>query len=89
MDYSRVPVSPQERGTGWTALLGLVKQDLEKGTLKDWGSYIGEARGYAIGEGSEVELGIALQKYVPYVKLKLHSIGSVTHNQEIMKALSA
>jgi len=87
MDMTRVPASPQERGAGWSALLGLVKQDMEKGVIKDWGSFFGETRGFAIGEGTELEVATALQKYVPFVKFEFHPIASVSQNEEILKAL--
>jgi len=37
VDQARVPISPQERGAGWGALVEMVKEDLKKGMLKEWG----------------------------------------------------
>ena len=37
VDTTRLPVNPKERGAGWNALMQMVKQDMKKGTTKDWG----------------------------------------------------
>jgi len=62
VDQNRVPISPQERGAGWGALIDMVRGDLKKGMLKDWGAFVGEINGYAVYEGTEVEIGNALQQ---------------------------
>jgi hypothetical protein len=31
VDQTKVPIAPQERGVGWSALMSMVKQDIEKG----------------------------------------------------------
>jgi len=87
MDQTRVPVSPQERGTGWSALTNMVSQDLKKGRLKDWGAFVGENNGYAVAEGTEVEIGNMVQQYIPFVYFKVHPIASLSQIDEILKAL--
>ena len=89
LDPTRVPVNPQERGGAWAVLTEMVKQDLKKGTLKDWGSFIGEGSGYAVAEGTEVEVVTALQRYVPYVYFQTHPVATVNQIGEVIKALSA
>jgi len=88
VDRDRVPVSPQERGAGWGALIDMVKEQMKKGITKDWGAFVGEINGYAVMEGTEVEIGNALQEYVPWVHFKLHAIASVKQVDEIIKALT-
>ena len=88
VDPTRVPVSPQERGTGWGALLDMVKEDIKKGITKDWGAFVGEINGYAVAEGTEVEIGNALQRYAPWVIFKVKPIASVKQVDEIIEALS-
>jgi len=88
VDRDRVPVSPQERGAGWGALIDMVKEQMKKGITKDWGAFVGEINGYAVMEGTEVEIGNALQDYVPWVHFKLHAIASVKQVDEIIKALT-
>ena len=88
VDRTKVPISPKERATGWSALMSMVKQDLKKGALKDWGSFVGELNGYTVAEGTEVEIGIMIQQYIPFVFFKVHPIGSVSHMDELLEALS-
>ena len=88
LDQTKVPISPKERATGWSALMSMVKQDLKKGALKDWGTFVGEISGYAVAEGTELEIGIMIQQYVPFVFFKVHPIGSVSHMDELLEALS-
>ena len=88
LDPTGVPVSPQERGTAWAALTDMVKKDLKKGTLKDWGTFVGEGKGYAVAEGTEVEVANALQQYVPYVYFETHPIASLSQIGEVIKALT-
>jgi hypothetical protein len=88
IDQAKVPISPQERGAGWGALMGMIKEDLKKGTLKDWGAFVGEINGYSVLEGTEVEIGNQLQRYVPWVIFKVHPIASVNQVDEITKTLT-
>jgi len=88
VDRTKIPISPQERGTGWSALMTMVKQDLEKGISKDWGAFVGEASGYAVAEGTELEVMNMLQQYVPFVSFEVHPIASVSQVEEMIKGLS-
>jgi hypothetical protein len=87
IDTTKIPVSPKERGTGWSALMGMVKQDIKKGLTKDWGAFVGELSGYAVNEGSELEIMNGLQQYSPFVHFKVHPIASVSQVEEMIKAL--
>jgi hypothetical protein len=89
LDPSRVPVDPQERGSAWAVMTAMVKQDLKKGILKDWGSFVGQEEGYAVIEGTEVEVASSIQKYVPYVYFQTHPVATVNQIDEVIKALSA
>jgi len=88
IDTTRIPVNPKERGAGWNALMGMVKQDIKKGITKDWGAFVGELRGYAIHEGTDLELMNALQQYSPFVHFKVHPIASVSQVDEMIKVLT-
>lgn len=87
IDESRIPVDPKERGTGWKALMDMVKKDMSDGLMKDWGGFIGETSGYTIFEGTELELSTRLQQYVPYVRFEVHPVGSVDHTDQMVAAL--
>ena len=88
IDRTKLPVSPKERGAGWNALLEMVKQDIKKGLIKDWGTFIGELGGYAVEEGSDLEVMNAVQQYTPFVHFKVHPIGSVSQVEEMIKAMT-
>lgn len=88
IDWTKVPVNPKERGAGWSLLLEMVKEDMKKGLTKDWGTFIGELGGYAVNEGTELEVMNAVQRYTPFVRFKIHSIGSVSQVDEMIKALT-
>jgi len=88
LDQSKVPISAKERGTGWSLLIGMVKQDLQKGAMKDWGAFVGEINGYTVVEGSEVEIGNLIQQYVPFVSFKAHPVASVGQVDQIVQDLS-
>ncbi|MHA2244226.1 MAG: hypothetical protein ACXADY_04615 [Candidatus Hodarchaeales archaeon] len=88
IDETRVQISPQERGAGWAVFMDIIHDDIKEGTTKDWGSFVGEMRGYSIMEGTEVEVGNLLQRFVPFVKFKVHAIATVEHVDEIVKALN-
>ena len=88
LDNSKVPIDPKERGAAWSAMLDMVKQDIKEGVTIDWGTFIGETRGYAIHEASEMELEKRLQRYVPFVTFKAHRIMSVEQIAELAKSLT-
>jgi hypothetical protein len=66
---TQIPVDPKERGEGWGMLMAMVRQDIEKGITKDWGSFVGEAGGYSINEGTDT--GKMLKKNDPLSILTL------------------
>lgn len=88
LDPARIPVDPKERGAGWGALIEMVKKDLEKGILKEWGSFVAESNGFGIMEGDETEIAINLQRYSPYVGFETHSFMSASEVDKMIKALA-
>lgn len=88
IDRSRVPVSSQERAAGWSALMNMVKEDMKKGIVKDWGAFVGEINGYSIAEGSEVEIGKMNVRYAPFVHFKTYPITSLRDVEQVIKSLS-
>jgi hypothetical protein len=88
LNPSLIPVDPQERGKGFTALMNLIEQDIEKGITKDWGSFVGERNGYCIVEGSEVDVARMVQQYSPFCGFLTHPIASFDQMKEMLKSLS-
>lgn len=88
MVNERIPVDPQERGAGWGILLAMVENDLEKGVIKDWGAFPGEGKGYAIFEGSNLELMSMTARFNPYVVFETHPAANILEVKDFIKALS-
>jgi hypothetical protein len=87
-DIARMPVDPKERLAGWTRLLSMVKDDLESGRVKEWGVFPGEHAGYTIVEGTDQEVFLGTEKYIPYVRFETHSVLSVDQVLEGIKSFS-
>ena len=87
LDHEKIAIDPKQRATAWSAFIDLIKEDIEKGVTKDWGSFVGEAAGYSVIEGTEVEVAIYLQRFVPFVIFKTHAIASVSQIEEMIAAL--
>lgn len=79
---------PKERGERYSKLMGGVRKNLEKGLTKDWGSFVGEGKGYSIIEGTEVEVSAQLQQFIPFCKFKVYSIMTESQVNEMIKVLS-
>jgi hypothetical protein len=88
LDQTKVPADPKERAAGWTMLMDMVKQDIERGATKDWGAFPGELGGYVVAEGTEVELMLLTAQYTPYVTFKIHPVASVSQVDEMLEAMS-
>ena len=87
LDRTKIPMDPKERMDGYTMLLNMVKEDLERGTLKDWGEYPGKAEGYCIVEGTVEEVFVEIMKYDPYIKFWVHPILSIDQVLNTLKSL--
>ena len=88
VDRTRIPIDPKERGAGWGLLMAMVRQDIEKGLATSWGAFVGENNGYAIMEGTELEVMNTIAQYVPYCIFKVHPVASESQVNEMIKALS-
>ncbi|MDJ0780817.1 MAG: hypothetical protein QNJ22_02545 [Desulfosarcinaceae bacterium] len=88
VDQTKIPIDRQERGAGWGLLMTMVAQDRETGTLKDWGAFTGENRGYAIYEATKLELMNTLQQYVPFCTFEVHPVSSMGEVNEMISALA-
>lgn len=88
MDPARIPTDPQERARAWEPFLETIAQDKEKGVGKDWGTFVGELNGYAVVEGTEVEIEQMVNQYLPFVTFKTHPVVSLEQEMEAMKAWS-
>lgn len=87
LDTDKVPESPEEQMVFFNRLMNMVDEDFKSGML-DWGEFVDGHRGYAINEGTEQELALALMRYSPYIKFKVHPVLSASQVGENMKTLS-
>jgi len=88
LSESRVPVDAKERGGSWGLFMAMIKQDMERGVLKDWGAFTSEGEGYCIVEGTNVEIMKMTEQYVPYVLFESKSVSSVEEVNELIAHLS-
>jgi hypothetical protein len=88
VDQTKIPIDPKERAGGWSLLMAMIRQDIEKGITKEWGAFVGETTGYAIHEGTELEVMNALAQYVPFCSFKVHPVATESQVNEMIKALS-
>ena len=87
LNPDRVPVDPKERAAAWSMFIDMIKQHMNEGITKDWGSFIAEGSGYAVVEGSEMEVINHCQKFVPFVAFETHPVASIDQIEEMIKAL--
>lgn len=87
IDNAKVPVDRKERGAAFKYSVGQVKESIKKGTIKDWGPFVGEHRGYAVVEGTEAEVGIECQLHKPFATHKVHPVASVEQAEEVIEDL--
>jgi len=88
VDQTKIPMDPKERGEGWSMLMAMVRQDIEKGLTKDWGAFLGESNGYSVNEGTELEVMTSLQQFVPFCTFKVYPIATGDRVNEMIKALT-
>jgi hypothetical protein len=87
IDQTKIPVDPKERKDAWSLLTAVVRQDIEKGIVKDWGAFVGETKGYSINKGTELEVMNTLQQFMPYCTFTVHPIAAEGQANEMIKAL--
>lgn len=88
VDQTKIPINPKERGEGWGMLMAMVGQDIKKGITKDWGAFVGESSGYAINEGTEIEVMRSLQQFVPFCTFKTYPVATEGQVNEMIKGLT-
>ncbi len=81
-----MPANAKEARTAMLAMADMVKADMKKGSCKDWGSFLGEAKGYSIDEGTEVEVMNGMLQYAPYIRFQVHPVATLAQVQQAIKA---
>lgn len=88
LDTTKIPVNPKERANAFLPMLQMVKQDMQSGLIKEWGTYIGEMKGFGVGEGSEEEIAIMAQKYAPIVQFTTHPLATIDQMENLFKGMA-
>ncbi len=88
MNEAKTPDDAKERGTGYRVLTAMVKQDIEKGFIKDYGAFPGEGRGYCVVEGTYLEIMKMTEQYAPFVRFEVHPAASLDEVDELIKHLT-
>ena len=88
IDQSKVPLNRDERAEAWKPMIEMVKEGMNEGRIKDWGTFVGELNGYSIAEGTEAEIGAFNQQWVPFVNFKSFPIASVEDVEKVIEILS-
>ena len=85
VDMSRIPTDPKERTAMRMKMLEMTKQNLKGGKIIDWGTSLGGYQGYAIGQGSAIDMAMA--QFSPYVTYNIQEVLSVDEMLEAMNSL--
>ncbi|MDD4876369.1 MAG: hypothetical protein PHQ86_04465 [Dehalococcoidales bacterium] len=88
IDVDKVPINREERAAAWSSMIDMVKQGMKEGKIKEWGSFVGEMKGYSISEGTEIETCISNQQWVPFVNFTVKPIASVSDIEQVITSLS-
>ena len=88
VDTNRAQINAKERGAAWLGMLAMIKQDMKDGKVNDWGSFVGETKGYSIMTGEHVEMAKNLQRYYPFITFKVHEVANVNEVTEVAKSLT-
>ena len=86
-DDSRLAADPKERGAVYEEAMKFLRQEMKKGVIKDWGSFVGTTCGYIVYEGTEVEVANSMNHFVPVYSFKIYPISSLEQAEEITKAM--
>lgn len=87
IDTTKTPSNRKDIAMGWAVLINMVKEDLKKGLMKDWGGFVGETKGYAIFECPHLEMTKTLLQYAPFVLFEVKEVGTADEAAEAIKGM--
>jgi hypothetical protein len=88
VDPTRVPIDLKERGGLWGGMVEIVKQEIKDGITTDWGCFVGESKGYSVGEQSEIDLAKTLQQFYPFVTFEVHQVMTIDEMAEVIQSMT-
>ena len=87
-DRSRWPADPKERGALSAKFLEITKQDMKDGKISDWGAFVVGRAGFAVCEGSGLELYKTIQPYTTHYTFIVHEVLSIDEVTKVMKSMT-
>ena len=84
LDKTKIPTDLKERAALWEPMIQRVKQNISSGATKDWGSFVGELKGFTIIEGDEMRINNTALMSLPYLTYTVHPFISV---DEMLKVI--
>ena len=88
VDPTRVPIDLKERGGLWGGMVEIIKQEIKDGITTDWGCFVGESKGYSVGEQSEIDLAKTLQQFYPFVTFEVHQVMTIDEMAEVIQSMT-
>ena len=80
----RLATDPKEIATGWKMLTSMVRKDIERGFIKDWGAFPGDHGGFTIVEGTEMDLLMFTTQYTPFIRFRTHQVSTIDTVDEFL-----
>jgi hypothetical protein len=87
VDLNKMPISREERAAALGPMVDLVEQGMKENRIKDWGAFVGEMSGYSIAEGTEIEVAISNQQWIPFLEFEVHPIISLSDTKKLISEL--
>jgi len=87
LNRDKIPDDPKARGEGWNMMIEMIKEDFNKGIHTEWGSYIGEFKGFTVSDIEPLELANNLQRFFPFVRFEVHQVLTADEVAKVATAL--
>ncbi len=87
MDMSKIPTDPKESSAVMTKMIEMTKQWLKDNPGTEWGTFIGENKGYVLGGKSPQDVMKTTLMFSPYVQFKVYQAASINEVEEVYKSM--
>ena len=71
VDESKIPLDPNVRRESWLQAIKMTREDMKSGSLKEYGAFLGQTKGFNIDEGTEEEIAKRIMKYIPLCRFQI------------------
>ena len=86
-DNSKVPTDPKEAVALNMRQGEMTKQAMKEGKVTDWGLFPGGGGGYALAEGSALDVFTGSAQFMPYITFKVQEVLSIDEVMAAMKSM--